>query len=119
MDRRFDDIFTSVENSIFKVVFYPDRVYHAQYLNATRSSRYRYNVQEVRSKYDSSVLKGEVYCDGKFLCNFLRIEYRAGRLVEEVRERGRFLRGEVIVWVKLHPQDGSLSGEARAKLHYC
>ena len=50
MDPRFNDIFTSPENDIFKVVFFPDRIYHARYLNATRSRRYRYNVQEVRGK---------------------------------------------------------------------
>jgi hypothetical protein len=37
MDPRFDSIFTSPENAIFKIVFYPDRIYHAEYLNATRS----------------------------------------------------------------------------------
>ena len=58
MDVRFNDIFTSPENQIFKVVFYPDRIYHAAYLNATRSPRYRYNVQEVRNQLDIGVLKG-------------------------------------------------------------
>ena len=86
MDPRFNAIFTTPENDIFKVVFYPDRIYHAQYLNATRSPRYRYNVLEVRSEVDITLLKCEVYLDGKFLCNALRIEYRAGRLVELARE---------------------------------
>src|SRR5262245_23676746 len=88
----FNEIFTDPWNSIFKVVFFPDRIYHAQYLNATRSDRYRYNVQEVRAYSDIIVMKGEVYMDGEFFCNFLRIEYRAARLVEQIRERGRFLK---------------------------
>ena len=87
MDSRFNDIFNKPENSIFRVVFFPDRIYHAQYLNATRSLRYRYNVQEVRSKVDITVLKGEVYMDGLFYTNFLRIEYRGRRLVELAREK--------------------------------
>ena len=48
-------------NKIFKIVFFPDRIYHAQYLNATRSPRYQYNVLEVRSRADFIVLKAEVY----------------------------------------------------------
>ena len=80
MDPRFDEVFsdrfTNPENETFKVVFYPDRIYHAQYLNATRSPRYRYNVHEVRNQLDIAVLKGQVYMDGVYLCNFLRIEYR-------------------------------------------
>jgi mannose-6-phosphate isomerase-like protein (cupin superfamily) len=118
MDPTFNDIHTDPENDIFKVVFFPDRVYHAQYLNATRSSRYRYNVREVRSKHDVTVLKGQVFMDGRFLCNFMRIEYRAGRLVEVVREAGRHLRGEIMVWVKIHPQDERLSAEATIKMHF-
>ena len=118
MNPTFNDIFTDPENEIFKVVFFPDRVYHAQYLNATRSSRYRYNVQEVRSKHDVMVLKGEVFMDGKFLCNFLRIEYRAGRLVEVAREAGRLLRGELLAWIRLHPQDAELTAEATVKMQF-
>ena len=53
---------------------------------------------------DFIVLKAEVYLDGKFLCNALRIEYRAGRLAEQVRERGRLLGDEVMAWVELPPQ---------------
>ena len=94
----------SPENNIFKVVFFPDRIYHAQYLNATRSPRYRYNVTEVRSEVDITVLKGEVYLDGKFLCNVLRIEYRAGRLVEQAREKDRFLRGELMADIDILPE---------------
>lgn len=119
MDPAFDDIFTTPENDIFKVVFYPDRIYHARYLNATRSPRYRYNVQEVRSYVDITVMKGEVYLDGKFLSNFLRIEYGGSRLVEQAREKERFLRGEVVAWVKLLPDEPQNIAEARVKLHHC
>ncbi|WP_139488526.1 cupin domain-containing protein [Brevibacillus dissolubilis] len=118
MDPKFADIHTKPENSVFKVVFFPDRIYHAQYLNATRSGRYRYNVQEVRSKHDVTVLKGEVYMDGRFLTHFMRIEYRASRLVEVAREKQRFLRDEILAWVKIHPEDGTQE-EAIVKLHYC
>ena len=100
MDPLFNEISSSPENQIFKVVFYPDRIYHARYLNATRSARYRYNVQEVRSYLDINVMKGEVYLDGKFLSNFLRLEYGGSRLVEQAREKERFLRDELIAWVK-------------------
>jgi mannose-6-phosphate isomerase-like protein (cupin superfamily) len=119
MDPRFDTIATHPANSIFQVVFFPDRIYHAQYLNATRSARYRYNVREVRSKVDATVLKGEVFLDDRRLCNFLRIEYRASRLVEVVRERQRFVRDAVVAWVRVLPSDGSKTAEARVKLGYC
>ena len=104
MDPRFNAIFTSPENDVFKVVFYPDRIYHAEYLNATRSPRYRYNVLEVRSEVDITLLKCEVYLDGKFLCNALRIEYRAGRLVEQVREKNRFLRDQILANIDVLPE---------------
>ena len=96
-------------NKIFKVVFFPDRIYHAQYLNATRSPRYQYNVLEVRGRADFIVLKTEVYLDAKFLCNALRIEYRAGRLAEQARERGRFLGNEVLAWVELTHADPAVT----------
>lgn len=118
MDPRFNDIFTSPENSVFQVVFYPDRIYHAAYLNATRSRRYRYNVHEVRNQLDIGVLKGQVYLDGEFFCNFLRIEYRASRLVEKAREKSRFLRGQLIGWLRLLPEVGQ-PAEATLKLLYC
>ncbi|HYO55758.1 hypothetical protein [Archangium sp.] len=119
MDDRFEDIASRPENSIFQVVFFPDRVYHAQYLNATRSPRYRYNVTEVRSTVDVAVLKGQVYLDGRFLSNFLRIEYRGSRLVELARERNRLLGRQLVGWMKLHPRDASLSAEAEVRLEYC
>jgi mannose-6-phosphate isomerase-like protein (cupin superfamily) len=119
MDPAFNDIANSIENEIFKVVFYPDRIYHARYLNATRSPRYRYNVEEVRSYLDITVMKGEVFLDGKFLCNFLRIEYAASRLVEQAREKERFVKDEMIAWIKVLPQDTQKIAEARVKLHYC
>ncbi|MDJ0865850.1 MAG: cupin domain-containing protein [Myxococcota bacterium] len=119
MDTRFDEIYTRPENAIFRVVFPPDRIYHAQYLNATRSPRYRYNVQEVRSKLDATVMKGEVYLDGLRLTNFLRIEYRASRLVELAREKRRFLRGELLAFVRLLPTDPANQAEATLRLHHC
>lgn len=119
MDSRFDIIASHPANSIFQVVFFPDRIYHAQYLNATRSPRYRYNVREVRSKADATVLKGEVFLDDRRLCNFLRLEYRASRLVEVVRERQRFVCDAVVAWVRLLPRDGTKSAEARVRLGYC
>ena len=117
MDPRFGEIFHTPDNDIFKVVFFPDRIYHARYLNATRSRRYRYNVQEVRGKHDLIVLKGEVYMDGLLLTTFVRVEYRAGRLVEAARETGRFVRGELLAWLRLHVDDQP-SPEAVVKMHY-
>ncbi|MFO0818648.1 MAG: hypothetical protein U1A77_11945 [Pirellulales bacterium] len=98
----FEEIYSSPENQVFKVVFFPDRIFHAQYLNASRTHpRYRYSVSDARSVLDTSVLKAQVFMDGKKLANVLRIEYRASRLVELARESGRFLREEVIAWVQL------------------
>jgi oxalate decarboxylase/phosphoglucose isomerase-like protein (cupin superfamily) len=119
MDPRFNEIFDRPENQIFQVVFFPDRIYHAQYLNATRSSRYRYNVTEVRNKLDIAILKGEVYLDGTLLTNFIRIEYRASRLIEVVREKGRFLQDSVIAYLKVASADGSRTADAQIKLHFC
>src|SRR5213075_1228230 len=102
MDPRFDQMFDrDPSNDVFKVVFYPDRVYHAAYFNATRSNRYRYNVLEVRNAFDITVLKAEVYLDGVFLSNVLRVEYRAGRLTEVAREHSRFLRERVLMNIHL------------------
>ena len=118
MHAQFDQLFTQPENSVFKVVFYPDRIYHAPYLNATRSERYRYNVREVRSQVDITVLKGEVYLDGQFLTNFLRIEYRASRLVEQARERNRFIRMRLLGWLKLFSDASDTGPEANVAFHY-
>ncbi len=108
----FNPNYSAPWNQVFKIVFFPDRIYHAQYLNATRSPRYRYNVLEVRGRADFLVLKAEVYLDGKFLCNALRLEYRAGRLGEQVRERGRLLGDEVLAWVELRHK-GRQDGDPR------
>src|SRR6478672_1085088 len=104
----FNENFTAPWNKVFKIVFFPDRIYHAQYLNATRSPRYQYNVLEVRGRADFTILKTEVYLDSRFLCNALRIEYRAGRLAEQVRERGRLLGDEVLAWVELSHSDPTI-----------
>ncbi len=118
MDPRFNDIVSDPQNQIFQVVFFPDRIYHAQYLNATRSPRYRYNVQEVRGKADINVLKGEVYLDGAELCKFLRLEYRGARLSEVAREKGRFLGRDVMAYVALAP-DTNLAAEATVRMNHC
>lgn len=118
MDAKFNEIYSDPWNLIFKVVFFPDRIYHAQYLNATRSERYRYNVQEVRAYADIIVMKGEVYLDGEYLCNFLRLEYRAARLVEQIREKGRFLRDELLAWIKPLPDSGADIAPAYVKMLY-
>jgi oxalate decarboxylase/phosphoglucose isomerase-like protein (cupin superfamily) len=117
MDTGFDAIQQSPENSIFSIVFYPDRIYHAPYLNATRSSRYRYYVHQVRSQVDTTLMTGYVFFDGVLFANFLRIEYRASRLTEVVREKERFLHQMVLANVKLHHQDASRNGQAWIKLH--
>lgn len=119
MDPRFNEIFTKPENEIFKVVFFPDRIYHAQYLNATRSDRYRYNVQEVRGKEGINVLKGEVYLDGQFFSNFLRIEYRSSRLIEVAREQGRFLKNQLLAYIKVIPENGDNIADSIVKMSYC
>ncbi|CAM2011715.1 hypothetical protein [Acanthopleuribacter pedis] len=118
MDARFNEIFTHPENAFFKVVFPPDRVYHAQYMNATRADDYRYDVEEVRDKNDIVVYKGKVFFQGLPLCNFLRLEYGARRLGETAREANRFLREQVIADVSLITADGD-TGPARVRLHYC
>ncbi|MBY5523577.1 cupin domain-containing protein [Rhizobium leguminosarum] len=109
----FNDRVTAPWNKIFKIVFFPDRIYHAQYLNATRSPRYQYNVLEVRGRADFTMLKCEVYLDGSFLCNALRLEYRAGRLAEQVRENGRLLGNEVLAWVELNHTDPAVEKSSK------
>jgi mannose-6-phosphate isomerase-like protein (cupin superfamily) len=98
---------TAPWNRLFKIVFFPDRIYHSRYLNATRSPRYQYQVLEVRERADFTILKTEIYLDSQFLCNALRIEYRAGRLAEQVRERGRLLGNEVLARVELTSRDAA------------
>ncbi len=120
MDPRLDEIARRPENEIFRVVFYPDRIYHAQYLNATRSERYKYTVHEVRGKHDIRFMKGVVRLDGQHLANFLRIEYSASRLVEASRARiqPRLAQEEMIAWVRLLPE-GLPSADAFLKMHLC
>jgi mannose-6-phosphate isomerase-like protein (cupin superfamily) len=118
MDPRFTAIENTPENQVFAIVFYPDRIYHARYLNATRSPRYRYYVHEVRNKVDNMALKGQVYFDGTLLAHFLRIEYRASRLVELAREKERFLKNCVLAYVKVIHEDPSKSADAIVRLHY-
>lgn len=114
----FNTAFTSPENDIFKVVFFPDRVYHAQYLNATRSSRYRYNVREVRNAIGICVMKGQVFMDGQLLTNFIRLEYKPDRLVEKARESNRFIDRQLIGWARLMPEN-AVPVEGQFKLEYC
>lgn len=122
MDPRFRDQFNAVapdpRTSMFEVVFFPDRVYHAEYLNATRSVRYRYVVDEVRGKSEITVLRGSVYLDGLRICNILRLEARGGRLSETTREKGRFLGPDILVSVGLSPVGGS-KASALARMHFC
>src|SRR3954454_20930794 len=118
MNALFDAIQTRPENSIFSIVFFPDRIYHAQYLNATRSPRYRYYVHEVRNILDLTVMKGLVFLDGNILANFIRIEYRASRLVEQAREHERFLRGQLMVYLKLLHKDPSKNADATIRMFY-
>jgi len=119
MNPAFDAIFERPENQVFHVVFYPDRIYHAQYLNATRSTRYEYVVHEVRTTADITVLKGQVKLDGTRLCNFLRVEYRAGRLVELSRQNGRLAHDTVKAWMRVEHQDPARSAEVELRLHLC
>jgi mannose-6-phosphate isomerase-like protein (cupin superfamily) len=122
-DPQFNQKYTDPQNDIFKVVFYPDRIYHAAYFNATRSARYRYNVFEVRNAFDITVLKAEVYLDGIFLSNVLRVEYRGARLTEVSREKDRFLREQIVMNIRLLdpkiPDDQAEQGPAASLyLHF-
>ncbi len=107
MDQQFSVIEDRPDNQIFRVVFYPDRIYHAAYLNATVSKRYHYNVSEVRTKHDITIIKAQVFQDGQFLANVLRIEYLATRLGEVARESGRFLQSTVKGFLRVRLPDGS------------
>ncbi len=106
MDPRLLRIADDPANQIFAVVFFPDRIYHQAYLNATRSPRYHYHVHEVRGYQELQCLKGQVFLDGTFLCHFLRIEYRATRLTEVVRTKDRFLRNSCSAWIRLTDNQG-------------
>ena len=118
MNALFDAIQNRPENSIFSIVFFPDRIYHAAYLNATRSPRYRYYVHEVRNIVDLTVMKGLVFLDGNLLAHFVRIEYRASRLVEQAREHERFLQGQLLVYLKLLHEDASKNADATVRMFY-
>jgi hypothetical protein len=106
MDPRLAEIAEAPENSVFAVVFFPDRVYHQEYLNATRSPRYRYNVREVRSYYQVTCLKGRVFLDGALFSNFIRLEYRGSRLTELVRAKNRLLQARCNAWMRLTNKAG-------------
>ena len=106
MDPRLAAIAEDPANTIFAVVFFPDRIYHQEYLNATRSPRYRYNVQEVRGYHEVLCLKGRVFLDGALYCNFLRFEYRGSRLTEAVRTKNRLLRNNCAAWIRLTDKAG-------------
>ena len=118
MNDQFNSIQNTPDNQIFSIVFFPDRIYHARYLNATRSSRYRYYVHEVRNAWDSTIMKGLVFLDGQLLARFIRIEYRAGRLVEQAREQARFLKDCVLANVSLIHSDPQKNATAQVRLHF-
>jgi mannose-6-phosphate isomerase-like protein (cupin superfamily) len=118
MDVRFDQLFEEPENEIFRIVFFPDRIYHARYLSATRSSRYRYAVSEVRSGATLTAMKGQVFFGGEPLCNMLRLEYSAQRLLELARERGRSLGPTLRAGGKLWTFQGANPVEANIVLHF-
>ncbi|EDZ98849.1 Cupin 2 conserved barrel domain protein [Burkholderia sp. H160] len=107
MDPRLNEIREDPSSQIFGVVFFPDRIYHQAYLNATRSPRYRYDVHEVRSYYEVLCLKGRVFMDGVIYANFIRVEYRGSRLTEAMRIRNRFLRFRCNAWMRLTDKAGA------------
>src|ERR1700759_290208 len=118
MDQAFNEIQNRPENSVFSIVFFPDRIYHARYLNATRSSRYRYYVHEVRNALDSMAMKGAVFFDGARLARMIRSEYRASRLVEVAREKERFLRNTLLAFVGIKHSDPGRNAQALVRLHH-
>src|SRR5882757_5140543 len=101
MDPRLPAIAQDPANTIFAVVFFPDRIYHQEYLNATRSPRYRYNVHEVRGYLEVLFLNGALYC------NFIRIEYRGSRLTEAIRVKNRMLRNDCSAWIRITDKAGN------------
>lgn len=118
MDVRFDELFEEPENEIFRIVFFPDRIYHARYLSATRSSRYRYAVSEVRSGSTLTAMKGTVFFGGEPLCSMLRLEYSAQRLLELARERGRSLGPRLRAWLRLTTATGETVESHGIVLHH-
>lgn len=118
MDPQFSKVFSQPDNEIFKVVFFPDRIYHAAYLNATASERYKYNVTEVRNKADITFIKAQVFQDGRFLANVFRIEYHGIRLGEVTRENNRFLQMGVICNLTVTMPGGSKIN-SQFKLGFC
>jgi oxalate decarboxylase/phosphoglucose isomerase-like protein (cupin superfamily) len=118
MNFEFNNIQNTADNQIFQIVFFPDRIYHSRYLNATRCSRYRYYVHEVRNAWDSMTMKGLVFLDGQLLANFIRLEYRASRLVEQSREQERFLKDCVLANVSLIHADATRNASAQIRLHF-
>lgn len=116
MDERYREIEQKPENSIFRVVFFPDRIYHAEYLAASGCERYTYSVRQVRNKSAITILKGHVYLDGQIVANFLRMEYRGERLQEASREKKRTLGDAVVAEINLPKSEGNPSSEVR--LHY-
>jgi oxalate decarboxylase/phosphoglucose isomerase-like protein (cupin superfamily) len=117
-DFRLKELDRNHENEVFKVVFYPDRIYHSAYLNATASQRYRYNVREVRNKHDITIIKAQVFMDGRLLANVFRIEYLGTRLSETTRESGRFLQSGVRCYFTFKLPDGTEIGQ-EIYLNYC
>lgn len=119
----FKELYSSPQNKVFKVVFFPDRIFHAQYLNASRvPHRYRYAVTDVRGILDITALKARLFMDGRFATNVLRIEYRGSRLMEMSRESGRFLRERLIAWVTIKSRNeaGAIESSTEpVKVQYC
>ena len=64
------------------------------------------------------VMKGKVFLDGNLLARFLRIEYRASRLVEQAREKDRFLRDMVLANVAVKHRDPTKNASAVVRLHF-
>lgn len=118
MDADFANRYTKPEYSLSRVIFYPDRIFHAPALAASpRSVRYRYKVEEVRAKFNTVVLHGEVYLDGQFLCRFLRLEYHAARLAEAAREQHRPLGDRVRAWLRVQCDGAAPATETHVVLH--
>jgi mannose-6-phosphate isomerase-like protein (cupin superfamily) len=111
-------MFSRPEHEVFKVVSYPEQIYHAVELNATCSPRYRYVVRAVQNKSGVVALKAEVFLDAHYLCNVLRLEYRAGRLLELARQKGRRLGNQVLARVRLLTDDSSKAASGTIRLTF-